>query len=89
MLNFNKEGSGKKPELRINPSDLPWIGCKKGTQIYESGFLFKRLSPLLSPTGKEEHVPAEVVICKTCNKVPKFVWSKIPDFPEELKADCE
>jgi len=84
-LSSNQEDQG----LRINPSDLPWLSCSKGIQMYETAFLFKRLSPLISPTGKEEIVPAEIFICKHCGKAPKFVWSKIPDFPADLKSDCD
>lgn len=86
-MNFNT--NQEDPSLRINPNDLPWVGCSKGIQAYEQAFLFKRLSPLLSPTGKEEMVPAEIVLCKACGKAPKFIWSKIPDFPNEMKSDCD
>lgn len=82
----NTEG---KQELNINPRDLPWVGCSKGLQVYESGYVFKRLSPLLSPSGKEEMIPAEIVICKQCGKAPRFVWDKMPDFPEELRSTCD
>jgi hypothetical protein len=82
-------GNEPKRELSINPRDLPWVGCSKGPQLFESGYVFKRLSPLLSPSGKEEMLPAEIVICKQCGKAPKFVWDKMPDFPEELKSTCE
>ena len=86
---MNFDTNGGDPGLRINPKDLPWVGCSKGIQTYEQAFLFKRLSPLMSPTGKEEMVPAEIVIFKTCGKAPKFIWSKIPDFPEEMKSTCD
>lgn len=78
-----------QPELNINPRDLPWVGCDKGPQIFETALVFKRLSPLLSPTGKEEMIPAEIVLCKQCGKAPKFVWDKLPDFPQELRSTCE
>jgi hypothetical protein len=49
----------------------------------------KRLSPLLSPTGKEERIPMEVILCKTCGKVPAFMAKEIPDLPTEIISDCE
>lgn len=88
MENLN-QGSIPKNELNINPKDLQWVGCSKGTQVFESGYVFKRLPALLSPSGKEEMIPAEIVICKQCGKAPKFVWDKMPDFPEELRSSCE
>jgi hypothetical protein len=87
--NFQHPDSQSQPELSINPRDLPWVGCEKGIQAFESAMVFKRLSPLLSPTGKEEMIPAEIVLCRTCGKAPKFVWEKLPDFPEELRSTCE
>lgn len=42
----------------------------------------------MSPTGREEIIPVEVVICKKCGKIPKFFYSKINDIPEGLKSDC-
>ncbi len=80
---------GPKQNLNINPRDLPWVACEKGVQVFENAMVFKRLSPIISPTGKEEMVPAEIVICKQCGKAPKFIWSRIPDFPEELKSTCD
>jgi len=77
------------PELNINPRDLPWVGCDKGIQVFHTALIFKRLSSLLSPSGKEEMIPAEIVLCKQCGLAPKFVWDKLPDFPVELRSICE
>jgi len=82
------ENIGKK-EIRVNPRDLPWITCSKGNSIWETGYVMKRLSPLLSPTGKEERIPMEVIICRTCGKVPAFMSKEIPDLPKEIISDCE
>jgi hypothetical protein len=84
----NMDGSMPKADLKINPQDLDWVGCEKGIQSYESGYLFKRLPGLMSPSGNEEYIPAEIVLCKQCGKAPKFIWSKIPDFPEDMKSTC-
>lgn len=89
MENFLNNAAGQtQPELNINPRDLPWAGCEKGAQIYESAVVFKRLSPIISPTGKEEYLPAEVFICKGCGKVPRFIYDRIPDLPEEMRSTC-
>jgi hypothetical protein len=50
--------------------------------------LFKRISPLMSPSGKEELVPAELVTCKECGKVPRFFFDMAKGIPEELKSTC-
>jgi hypothetical protein len=88
MEDYNQLGSPGQGGLNINPKDLPWVGCSEGVQVYEQVFLFKRLSPIISPTGKEEMVPAEVIICKKCGKVPQFISDKIPDIPVEYRSTC-
>ncbi len=42
----------------------------------------------MSPSGKEELLPAEIIICKKCGKVPKFFWEKAKEIPESLKSNC-
>lgn len=81
--------TNKQNELNVNPRDLPWVGCSKGPQVFQSAMVFKRLSPILSPTGKEEMIPAEIVICKQCGLAPKFIWANLPDFPVELRSTCD
>ena len=74
--------------LKVDLSSTPWIKCEGGNMLWESSILFKRLSPLMSPSGKEELMPAEVITCKTCGKVPKFFFEAAKGIPEELKSTC-
>ena len=41
-----------------------------GNGVYIPAFFLKRLSPLMSPTGKEALVPIQVYSCGDCGKVP-------------------
>jgi len=75
-------------KVTIDITQSPWVSCEKGNLFWDSSTMVKRISPLLSPTGKEEIIPVEIVICKTCGKVPKFFYSKIKDIPENLKSEC-
>lgn len=75
-------------KIRIDLSDTPWVKCEAGNLLWESSMLFKKLSPLMSPSGKEELLPAEIIICKRCGKVPKFFWEKAKEIPDELKSFC-
>lgn len=74
--------------IKVDLSQTPWIKCPEGNMLWESGILFKKLSPLMSPSGKEELIPAEVIICKKCGKIPQFFWEKAKEIPEELKSYC-
>ena len=86
MMNLGKEdGLG---QMRVDPRTLEWVGCDEEPQLFESVSIFKRLPALLSPSGKEEYLPMDVVICKKCGKVPEFVYSQVPDFPDNHKSTC-
>jgi hypothetical protein len=59
--------------------------CDCGGEIFESALIFKKLSPIISPTGKEEMYPLEVIVCKKCGKVPS--WFNEPNIlPESVLA---
>jgi hypothetical protein len=75
--------------IKVDLTQTPWIKCDGGNMIWKSGMLFKKLSPLMSPTGKEELIPAEVIICEKCGMIPKFFWEKAKEIPDEIKSNCE
>ena len=75
-------------KIRIDLSQAPWVSCEQDNKLFEPKLLFKRVSPLISPTGKEEFVPVEVMICAKCGKIPTFISDKLRDVPEELKSTC-
>lgn len=75
--------------MKVDISDAPWSECCEEPQLFTISYMFKRVSALVSPTGQEEHVPIEVITCKKCGKVPEFMWKKIPDLPQNMKAGAE
>lgn len=72
--------------LPFDISSLPWVECSCGGKIFDSGVMVKKVSALLSPSGREEIIPADIIICKNCGKIPPFYADKIPGIPEELIA---
>ena len=60
----------------------PWIACGCGSNLFDEATMYKRLSSLLSPTGNVEHVPAKVVICHSCGKIPTWFAELSPGLPE-------
>jgi len=76
-------------KVTIDISQSPWVTCEKGNMFWDSTTMAKKVSALMSPTGREEILPIEVVICRTCGKIPKFYHSKINDIPDSLKSDCD
>ena len=73
-----------KQQIGLDVNTLPWVECTCGGKIFDSGVMVKRVSPILSPTGKEEIIPADVIICKSCGKIPAFYAARIPNVPEDL-----
>ena len=44
--------------------------CDCGGGLFSEKMMFKKISAILSPTGKEEIYPMNVVVCEKCGKVP-------------------
>ena len=77
---------GNSQQMKLNLSEAPWMECECGGMSFEPGLMFKRISPIISPSGREEVVPVEIFKCKSCNQIPGFVGNKIPGIPEDMKA---
>jgi hypothetical protein len=75
-----------KTQMEI--ASAPWHGCEGGNYAFDAATMYKRLSPLISPTGNEEFVAAEVLICRKCGKIPPFFADKMGSIPEDLKSEC-
>lgn len=79
----------EQPKLNVDVAQLPWAECECGNKLFVPGMMFKRMSQLISPTGKEELIPVEVLVCTKCNKVPSVAQKNISragELPVEVKA---
>ena len=47
------------------------LTCECGGITFVPGFVFKKISPLISPSGKEQLYPIEILVCQKCGKVPQ------------------
>ncbi len=71
---------------RVKLSEQPWECCDCGGMIFEEKVMFKRISGILTGQPEAQHVPVQVIVCTTCNKIPSFIHSKLPEIPAEIKA---
>ena len=58
----------------INMKDMDNIKCDDvecGNETFMPLLKFKRISALISPTGKEEVQAVEVYVCSACGAIPK------------------
>ena len=56
-----------KAQINIKPEDLKDIACENcGCKYFRQVNAFKRISALVSPTGKEQIVPVPTFRCDEC-----------------------
>ena len=72
MANELFQGGQQPPRTNINVrlDDLTDVKCDDcGGEYFRAAMLMKRLSPLVSPTGKEQIVPIQIYRCDDCGHV--------------------
>ena len=52
--------------IHVDLKDAIDIKCTCGSSIFLPGFRVKKISALLSPTGKEMFLPIQTLICYAC-----------------------
>jgi len=64
----------KKPpaaQVQVDLRDADTIRCSDCDNfVFIAGFVLKRLSAIVSPTGEEALIPVQVYSCGNCGKVP-------------------
>jgi hypothetical protein len=74
---INKLGgspSNRQPmQLNVPLDQMSDIECECGCKIFTSALKFKRVSALLSPTGQEQVLAMETIICTSCQKELEMV----------------
>ena len=75
------------PRVQINPADLDDVVCSEcGNVTFLPVLILKRVSALLSPTGKEQTISMPTFACNACGNVnPEFV-KNIPFKPKKDEA---
>lgn len=85
--NMNNEVTAPKVTHEMLKS-APNITCECGGMIFTEKLFFKKISALISPTGKEEMAPMPILVCDKCGKVPS-VFDTHGVLPDEIKAKKE
>tara|TARA_R100001443_G_scaffold115919_1_gene134871 strand:- start:1320 stop:1577 length:258 start_codon:yes stop_codon:yes gene_type:complete len=80
-IKMNQGNMNQQQQIQLNPNDLEDIICDKcGCQTFQSVFLFKKLSAVLSPTGKDTLVPMQTYKCTDCGHInQEFLPKDKPD----------
>jgi len=55
--------------INVNLNEVPNLMCDCGHKLYKKVFVIKKISALVSPTGKETIIPIEVYACDKCGTI--------------------
>ena len=78
-MKARKPMSQAQTQVQVDLKDADTMKCDEcDNSVFIPAFFIKRLSPIVSPTGKEALIPIQVYSCGNCGKVP-----------DKLKQDVE
>ena len=76
-MSSHPEGMPQK-QVQIDISKADTITCDEcGNASFIQAFFLKKISALMSPTGKEALIPMQVFSCGNCGKIPKNMIDQI------------
>jgi len=55
-------------QITITEDDTTQLMCKCGSPIFEQVFMMRKVSALISPSGKAEFFQIPLVLCKACGE---------------------
>lgn len=84
MSNMFDIGGGNVPpkaNVRLDLSQANDMTCSNcGSKFFRMAYMFKKISALISPTGKETIIPIETFACIQCGNVNKeFLPKELSD----------
>lgn len=69
------------------------VVCSCGSKVFHEAVVLKKVSSLVSGTGREELVPIPVYVCDKCGKIPEEFTNKsaakkiLGEETEEVKSE--
>lgn len=86
-MSRNKFGGGQPPmapQMNIDLSKADDVICERcGNYTFQEVMLMKRISALISPTGKDAIVPIPTFACNACGHINKQFLPTIPKGMQE------
>jgi len=75
------------PQVQFDISQAETMKCEQcGSTLFNTSFIIKRISAIVSPNGQEAIVPIQVYSCDGCSKVPSIFLKDI-GMEEEIEGD--
>ena len=77
-MSSHPEGGMPQGQQQLDISKADTIVCEEcGNASFIQAFFLKKVSALVSPTGKEAIVPMQVFSCGNCGAIPKNMMDQI------------
>ncbi len=74
-------------ELRVNLKDMQDYKCEDcGGSKFKDIYIIKKISALLSPSGKEMLYPVQLYACLVCNHINEYFLNAINGSNEETEG---
>jgi hypothetical protein len=54
--------------INIKPEDTEVVKCECGGEFFSEGFMMRRISAIMSPTGREEVFNIPIPLCIICGR---------------------
>lgn len=83
-MSKNRFGPPQQPQVNFDISQADDITCERcGNYTFEQIMLMKKVSALVSPTGKDAVVPIPTFACNACGHINKGFLPVLPKNQEE------
>jgi predicted nucleic acid-binding Zn ribbon protein len=70
IIGMDGANTPPRSNVNINPNDLKDVVCENcGGKFFRQVNAFKRVSALISPTGKEQIIPVPTFRCDDCGHI--------------------
>lgn len=65
--------------------DAQLVQCECGGKVFVEKMILKRISSIVTGTGKVQYFPMNIIVCETCGLMPRELDSENM-IPEEFKT---
>ena len=70
--------------INVNPNDTTEIKCGCGSLVFQECYMMRKISAILSPTGREEQFQIPVPVCIACGR--PFMGEEEPQTEEKSEV---
>jgi hypothetical protein len=85
-VNMKAQKQFQPPHQELDLTKADTESCDKcGNYLFIHSFIIKKISAIMSPTGKESLIPVQVYSCGNCGAVPEKLLKGSGVFPDNAE----